>query len=106
MYDRLIGNAQIAGRLALRDIPRHFYDGTEGPNVLVSYCSRYRLEDLNCLSLVVSSGRGSLQYFKYCSNNNDDLIGSSSVRMIRLLDKHAKDNNSNNLYNMLDFVSD
>jgi hypothetical protein len=43
MRDRLLRDAQIADRLALRDIPRLYYDNTEAP---VSYCIRYRLIDL------------------------------------------------------------
>ena len=43
MRNRLLKDAQIADRLALRNIPRHYCDNTEAP---VSYCIRYRLVDL------------------------------------------------------------
>ena len=52
MRIRLLRDSQIAARLALRDIPRHFYDNTEAP---LSLCCRHRLLDLLGLGLVVVS---------------------------------------------------
>lgn len=49
MRDRLLRDAVIADRLALRDIPLQYYDNTEAP---VSYCIRYRLVDLLDLGTV------------------------------------------------------
>ena len=50
MRTRLLRDSQIAARLALRDIPRHFYDNTEAP---MSFCCRFRLLDLMDIGTVV-----------------------------------------------------
>jgi hypothetical protein len=46
----LIKDAQIAARLALRDISRQFYDGNDAP---VSFCCCYTLVDIIGMGSVV-----------------------------------------------------
>ena len=74
MRIRLLRDSQIAARLALRDIPRHFNDNTEAP---VSLCCLLRLLDLLGLALVVVYGALRVNQCKLHSMQNDDEDGSS-----------------------------
>ena len=86
MRTRLLRDSQIAARLALRDIPRHFYDNTEAP---VSLCCRFRLLDLLDLALVVVYGALRVNQCKLHSMQNDDEDGSSE-RVLRPLLSSAR----------------